>query len=113
MKKKVIIIAFIAVGALFDLNCYAQQWISLNGDTLPSSPICQIVKTGKDFVDIHIQISGFYKQDTTIDGVIFQKLYLDEFYSTQDIGLPEMPVLNKLIYKPNANAVTATLYNCV
>jgi len=113
MKKKVIIIAFIAVGALFDLNCYAQQWISLNGNTLPSSPICQIVKTGKDFVDIHIQISGFYKQDTTIDGVIFQKLYLDEFYSTQDIGLPEMPVLNKLIYKPNANAVTATLYNCV
>jgi len=114
MKKKVIIIALIAVGALFiNLNSFAQQWVSLNGDTLPSSPVCQIVKSGKDFVEIEIQISGFYREDTIIDGVTFQKLYLDEFYSTQDVGIPEMPVLNKLIYKPDSSDISATLFNCL
>lgn len=37
MKNKVIIIVLIVAGAFLSLNSIAQQWVPLNGDTLPSN----------------------------------------------------------------------------
>jgi hypothetical protein len=90
-----------------------QEYISLNGDSIPNLSTCQIIGQGTNYVEFDVEISGFYKQDTTINYITYQRISLLDNYTTSNVGMPELPIINKLVYVPDSCTINISISNIV
>ncbi len=88
------------IGILIISNLFAEPtWIPLNeSDTLVQSPSVDVLYSDYDSTIVVIQVSGFFADDTIIEGTVYKKINLPGVLaSTSDLGLPDMPVLSEII----------------
>ncbi|MCD6112862.1 MAG: hypothetical protein J7J86_06305, partial [Bacteroidales bacterium] len=75
-----------------------KKWVSFNNQKQQPRVIVQ--EQNQSHLILNINISGVYMSNINVKGLKYQKLELTEGISTNDIGKPELPMINELIGIP-------------
>ena len=106
MKKVLLVAGLIALLAV--ITQAQKSWIGFTSDS-PQQPRVKIEDQNTDRVILDISISGMYVTDITAEGKSFKRLELVEDNTTQEIGKPELPMLNQVIGIPDNKMVKVTV----
>ncbi len=96
----------------FVINASAQQqWITLTNDH-PAAPGITLGHSLSSGVAYTIDITGMYKQDSTVNTVTYSRLSILQNGKWGAPGYPELPAIYKLIAVPEYESVSVT-YNVI
>ena len=96
--KKVFTILLFALASIFIAN--AQQWVNFSS-SVPKTPESNVLISNAQTVSYEIEIFGIFSTDTTVNGVIFNRLKLPGGEVINPTGSPEIPVLTYKIAIPD------------
>jgi|GEM_PF-1177975 len=98
MKKYIIcifIIFFLSVPSLF------AQWISLDGTNKVNKPNIKVLNSDYSSLLIEISLPGIEITKRTEDSQTFDELRFPEYYTTLEVGKPQLPVIRELLGVPD------------
>lgn len=85
--------------ASLSLNA-SDSWVKFSSDT-PSQPEVNIIEQNSSRIVLEINIPGMFVYNVEQEGKTFQRLELNPWQTTQDIGKPELPLINQTIGIPS------------
>lgn len=96
--KKILLLSLLLLS--FAFSNAQQGWISFDGQG-PSEPIVRI-ENGQDgqSLILDIRLAGIRVQDVEQDGKQYQRFGLVNNQTTKEVGLPELPLLHRLLGLP-------------
>lgn len=97
MKKHIsyiFIILFLSASSLF------AQWISLDGTTKANKPNVKVLKSDNSSLLIEISLPGIETAKRTEASKTFDVLRFPEYYTTLEIGKPQLPAIRELVGVP-------------
>ena len=87
--------------AMCTIHLQAQTWISLtdSANNARGTDIEVLVSDVSQYL-FKVTINGFYKKDTVVGDATYNQLYINEYETLNEVGCPELPVVNQLIGLP-------------
>ena len=95
--KKITLFLFV-FSILFSVNAQ-KKWVSFT-DNGSRTPDVRILEENSSRVVYDISVYGMFVSEIEKDGKNYQRLQLIENQTTEDVGMPELPMLNQLIGIP-------------
>jgi len=83
--------------------------VSLDGSTLQSKPGIIVRSSDELSTVIEFDLNGFVEEEITEDTRIFKKLRLPDYYTTLEIGRPQLPAITEMVAIPGIANVRATV----
>ena len=106
MKKSLLLVSILTI---LTFIAFAQkEWVSFTSDN-PELPQVVIEEQNDTKVILNISIPGMYVSDYLEEGQSFQRLELIENETTMDVGMPELPMLNKIIGIPGNKKIKVSI----
>ena len=106
-KKSLSILTIALLCGAFSLS-FAGQWVSFDGSSEADIQTA-VVSSDNSATILEIDIRGMFVENVDVDGEIFQDLKFHSFGSTQDVGLPALPLLAELLAIPGMSNVRVTI----
>ena len=87
------------------------QWVSLDKTTIqnPTAPKTTLLSSDENSTVIKIDITGFDKNNKTIDGTDYQFIDLNTDVFSLEVGSPSVPQISKVIAVPNNAPVSVEI----
>ncbi len=85
------------------------QIISFNGSETLVKPSTKVLSSDNNGITLEITISNLEQLFITEKGESYQKLRLLDYYSTMDIGKPQLPCIRELIGSPEFKNYKVTI----
>jgi hypothetical protein len=104
MQKILLIVVIIFCLTKIDLNAQI-NWVSLNGSA-NSAPQVNVSFSNNNNVSLTIKVNGFSVFDKLVNNESFQGLLIPDAENTMEEGLPQLPVITKLIAIPDCDDVS-------
>ncbi len=90
----------------------AQTWISLTDSNINAHDIeIEVLTSNVNQYVFNVTINGFYKNDIIIGDTTYSRLYIKEHEALDEIGHPELPVVNQLLGIPKGTYGKVTVSN--
>lgn len=98
--------------AMCTIHLRAQTWISLadSANNARGTDIEVLVSDVSQYL-FKVTINGFYKKDTVVGDATYNQLYINEYETLNEVGCPELPVVNQLIGLPKGTCGKVTVSN--
>ena len=104
MKKNTSL--FFAIFFFVNSLCFA-QWVSLDKSSLPDSkPNVQLISDDISGTVIKVDISGFRIKEFSVEGKIYHSIDLGSLGITNEVGMPEIPHIAKILAIPDQGSVS-------
>ncbi len=71
-------------------------WVSFDGTPTPTPPSITILQNDAQAVVLNVKIHGMFSEDTTVEGITYQLIYIPQEITTSDIVKAEIPILKRL-----------------
>lgn len=96
--------------SLYNLGLFSQEWISFDdGSKNIHKPSIEIITSNSKEFTFAVKIFGFLKEETSIDDIIYDEIYLPDYQTLKDIGKPALPVITELIGIPSKSELKITI----
>lgn len=106
MKKLYLLLVILS----FITNAPAQQqWITLTNNH-PTAPVITLEHSLNSEVSYTIDITGMYKQDTTVNSITYNRLSILQNGKWGEPGYPEIPAIYKLVAIPECETVSVIFH---
>ncbi|MDP8254214.1 MAG: C25 family cysteine peptidase [Candidatus Alcyoniella australis] len=90
-------LVLIAAGAAFAQG----EWISLNGNAVPGAePELLTLESNNTEITLRISLPGFYLEQLMAEGLIYDRISVPGCATTEQIGMPELPVVRATLALP-------------
>ena len=86
-----------------------KRWVSAGGTEAVEKPRSKILTSNDSETIVRFEIPGFWMENVTEEGMEYQILRFPDYATTQEIGKPELPVINEFIAIPARSGVKAHL----
>ena len=106
MKKFLVIVVFLVVIC----SISAKEWMSFDS-SFEREPQVNVVESDDSRVILDISVPGMYLQNFTENGQIYQRIEMIEGRTTHDVGLPELPMITRIIGIPDNQNVRVKVLN--
>jgi len=106
MKKFLVIVVFLVVIC----SISAKEWMSFDS-SFEREPQVNVVESDDSRVILDISIPGMYLQNVTENGQTYQRIEMIEGRTTHDVGLPELPMITRIIGIPDNQNVRVKVLN--
>jgi len=84
----------------------APGWVSVNGNNTQMKPEAHVVKMDATEAIIQFNINGFDVDDITEGADLYHSLRFPYYYTTLEVGKPQLPAITEMIGIPNVANVT-------
>ena len=98
------------ITALFALNSQAADWVSFDG-SIEHEYLVKVLSSDQNLTVLQFEFPGMFVDQTRIDGELFHQLKFYSFATTQDIGLPALPIVVEMLAIPGTKKVKASAVN--
>jgi len=105
--KKQILIIFLSLFLI--VQFLSAQWISFNKSTKESKPSVKVLSSDNTGVIIEISLSGMEVRENKFGDRNFHSLCVPEYYTTLEIGRPQLPAIRELLAVPDMNSYKVTI----
>ncbi|NCA85350.1 MAG: T9SS type A sorting domain-containing protein [Clostridia bacterium] len=103
MTKKFMLFTFLLLVAA---GTYAQKsWVAFSSNE-PAQSTIHIQQSDRAGMTVEITVPGMYRQQITEGEMVFDQLSLTAGATTQEVGLPELPMLSQVIGVPGNQKVS-------
>ncbi len=69
-----------------------------------------MLSAGPSGITVQLVLHGFYKEDTVVNGITYQRIRVPEVYGhTPDVGKPELPIIGKIFAMNPTSGVTPSI----
>lgn len=106
MKKQILIIF---VSFFLIVQFLSAQWISFDKSTKESKPSVKVIRSDNSGVIIEISLSGVDIREKKFSDRSYYSLSVPEYYTTLEIGKPQLPAIRELIAVPEMNSYKFTI----
>lgn len=72
-------------------------WVSFDGTPNLTPPSITILQNDAQAVVLNVKIHGMFSEDTTVEGITYQRIYIPQETTTSDIGKADIPILKRFI----------------
>ncbi|HER44256.1 MAG TPA: T9SS type A sorting domain-containing protein [Candidatus Eisenbacteria bacterium] len=86
-----------------------KRWVSIDGTAGPEAPKATVLRSSDTETVIRFDIRGFWLEEVTEDGIVYQRLSMPGYATTLDVGKPELPVISELVAIPARAGVRAQI----
>ncbi len=97
MRRYATLTAIVVICAV-TLGFAAPNWVSINGPI--HQPEVTVLKATESETILECNIAGFYSDDVFANGETFQDLSFPGYYTTLEIGKPQLPVITEIVAIP-------------
>lgn len=94
---RILIIAMLTLGIAFA----ATDWIPLSATSKEKSPVITVLKSNNEGILLEIEIPGIYNSIEMRGGEEYNILSFLDYGTTQDVGFPQLPMINELVEVPS------------
>ncbi|NLO49845.1 MAG: T9SS type A sorting domain-containing protein [Bacteroidales bacterium] len=103
MTKKFMLFTLLLLAAT---GLYAQKsWVAFTSDQ-PAQSVITIQQSDRAGMTLEITVPGMYRQQIAEEDMVFDQLSLTAGATTQEVGLPELPMLSQVIGIPGNQKVS-------
>ncbi|MBE0571467.1 MAG: T9SS type A sorting domain-containing protein [Ignavibacteriaceae bacterium] len=103
MKKHIL---FFVIVFLYNSLNFA-QWVSLDKNSLPDSkPNVQLISDDITGTVIKVDLTGFQIKEFNVNGKVFHSIDLGSLGITNEVGMPEIPHIAKILAIPDQGTVS-------
>ena len=81
----------------------------MDGTPEPTQPEVTVIVTNSSTTVIEYILSGFTSEPITHNGFEYQSLRLPDYWTTLDIGKPQLPVITKLVAIPDGAKLSVSV----
>jgi len=106
MKKLFVLIVLLMILS----SISAREWIQFDS-SLEREPQVNVVESDDNRLILDIEVPGMYLQDIEENGQIYQRIELIEGRTTHDVGMPELPMITRIIGIPDDRLVKMRVLN--
>jgi hypothetical protein len=106
----------ILIGVLFFFLAFAvmpvsaaQEWVTMAGTSTPEKPSAAVLGSDDQETMISFSTNGFWTEETTEGGATYQVLQFPGYYTTLEIGKPQLPVITELVAVPGDAIVEVSI----
>lgn len=104
LKSILVLAAFAMVFGAFSHKAQAQNqggdWLPFGEETLQAMPVVNLLSADASEIIVQATMPGIGVAETELFGKSYLTFNFDGFESTQEVGAPALPVLNKMIEVP-------------
>jgi|GEM_PF-1282590 len=90
-------------------NVALAEWISLDGTSEPTQPEVTVLVSNNSTTLIEYNLSGFTSERMFHNGFEYQSLRIPGYWTTLDVGKPQLPVVTKLIAIPEGARLSVSV----
>ena len=78
----------------------APTWVPVDGISPEQPPRVTVVESNDQETILEIRVFGFMVDETEINGETYQDLRFPNYYTTLDVGMPQLPAISELVAIP-------------
>jgi hypothetical protein len=110
VKVQLLVLAGLALALTSYISASAEPtWISLNRSAIEQKPSAKAQWSNNLETVIEYQITGFFAEEVAEKAETFNSLRFPHYYTTLEIGKPQLPVITEIIGIPGSAEVRATI----
>lgn len=94
---------------LHDIAFDNQNWISLDGTVEYTSPTIQIHESNLLNYVVKVKIHGIRSEKIVEEGIMYNKLSIDDNFTLSNVGEPALPIISQLIGIPSGKEYKASI----
>lgn len=94
--------------ALLSFPASSAEWISADGSG-PSTPDVNLVSSSSSATILEVAVHGFYVEEATEAGVLYQQLSFGDNAALREVGKPELPIITRLVGIPDRSALKVSV----
>ena len=104
-KMFILVLASLVMAFMAVTSASAQPiWIPLDGSTVEEKPSAVVQWSNDQETVVEFTTKGMFVEETTEEGQIFQTLRFPYYYTTLEVGKPQLPAITEMFGIPgNAN----------
>jgi len=84
-------------------------WVSMGGSYDPAKPDCEVLESDQSHTVVRFTTYGFWTEEVTENNETFNQLDLPGYFSTMEVGKPQMPAIVELIEIPADASVSVSV----
>jgi hypothetical protein len=107
MRKRFYLFLFVALLSINKLHAQS-NWVTFTKAT-PEAPEITLLQSNTSAVIFRAQTSGMFSEDINENGTMYQRINLPKQSAKNNEGLPEIPIIRKLIAIPECSDITLTV----
>ena len=98
--------------AMCTIHLRAQTWIPLTNSARDARGTdIEVLASDASQYLFKVTINGFYKKDVVVEDTTYNQLYINKYETLDEVGCPELPVVNQLIGLPKGTRGKVTVSN--
>jgi len=99
-KLFIVLFSMVLIVSIIPLNADAQEWVYFTQSITPGKPSAEVLKSDDFETIIKFTIPGIEVKDIIEGTETFQSLRFPDYYTTLEVGKPQLPVISELVGIP-------------
>lgn len=108
-KLFIMMFSMVLIVSLLPLNADAQEWVSFSQSIIPEKPSTEVLKSDDFETIIKFTIPGMEVKDITEGMETYQSLRFPDYYTTIEIGKPQLPSIFESVGIPQSSKVRVSV----